>query len=527
MTLRQLFLLFILGLAISFGVAAFQTTPGYMDADYYFLGGQQLAAGAGFSDPVLWNYLDDPPGIPHPSHGYWMPLTSILVAFGIKLAGSSAFSSGRIIFIALAGFLPPLTAYLAYSINKQRSAAILAGLLAAFSSFYLPFSVTTDTFSLAMVLGGLFFLLIGRLMRGKSLWIAFGLGSVAGLMHLARADGLFWFFVGALGLLIAFWRGKGNLQGKILPRLAQNFLLLLAGYLLVMAPWMVRNLRVFDTLLSPGGLRTLWLTNYDELFIYPASVLSPDRWWANGLSANLEDRMIALGQNIGSTIAVQGQIFLLPLILAGLWQLRADLRVKVGLIAWSIVIVTMTILFPFPGVRGGFFHSGAAVQPLFWAVAPVGLERFIGWGSDKRGWRPQQARLIFISGLVLLASGLSATVVWQRVIGENIAKPNWNASNEGYSQVAATLQALDLRDDEPVLVNNPPGFYLASGQPAIVIPAGDESDLFAVAGRYQARYLLLERNHPDGLEELFANPIGQIGFEYIQTIAEIHILKVK
>ena len=37
------------------------------------------------------------------------------------------------------------------------------------------------------------------------------------------------------------------------------------------------------------------------------------------------------------------------------------------------------------------------------------------------------------------------------------------------------------------MVANPPGFYLASGNPAIAVPDGDENTLLTVARRYQAR----------------------------------------
>jgi hypothetical protein len=74
--------LWALGLALVLLAAAFQSVPGYMDAEYYYAGGLRLAEGSGFSEPFLWNYLNDPVGLPTPSHTYWMPLASILAALG-------------------------------------------------------------------------------------------------------------------------------------------------------------------------------------------------------------------------------------------------------------------------------------------------------------------------------------------------------------------------------------------------------------------------------------------------------------
>jgi hypothetical protein len=74
MTWRHYLLLFVIGFLVPYGISRFQTMPGYMDADYYFVGGVQLANGKGFSEPYIWNYLDNPSGLPHPSHTYWIHL---------------------------------------------------------------------------------------------------------------------------------------------------------------------------------------------------------------------------------------------------------------------------------------------------------------------------------------------------------------------------------------------------------------------------------------------------------------------
>ncbi|MFN2121495.1 MAG: hypothetical protein ACK2T0_13990, partial [Anaerolineales bacterium] len=82
MRIRSYVLLAVLGAGLSVAVARFQPFPGYLDADYYFGGGLQLAAGKGFTEPYLWNYLDQPVALPHPSHTYWMPLASMIAAAG-------------------------------------------------------------------------------------------------------------------------------------------------------------------------------------------------------------------------------------------------------------------------------------------------------------------------------------------------------------------------------------------------------------------------------------------------------------
>ena len=196
-------LLFVLGLGVALGVASLQSLPGYLDSDYYFVGGLQLVEGKGFTEPFLWNYLDDPAGLPHPSHTYWLPLSSILAALSMFVTGQHTYAAARLVFILIAACIPPLTARLALDITGRRGLALTSGLLAVFSVYYVPFLPVTDNYAPFMLLGGLIFLLVK-----KERWWAFLLmGLLAGLMNLARSDGLLW--LGLLGLL-ALWQSAGT-----------------------------------------------------------------------------------------------------------------------------------------------------------------------------------------------------------------------------------------------------------------------------------------------------------------------------
>src|SRR5512143_3624930 len=134
MTWRRYALLAALALALALGVAQFEHFPGYLDSDYYFAGGVQLATGKGFTEPYLWNYLDDPNGLPHPSHSYWMPLSSIVAAAGLWLTKSTSYTSGRLGFLLLAAVAPVVTAALAHDFTRRTDLATTAGILAAIVS---------------------------------------------------------------------------------------------------------------------------------------------------------------------------------------------------------------------------------------------------------------------------------------------------------------------------------------------------------------------------------------------------------
>jgi hypothetical protein len=522
------FLLFVLGLVVAIGVGAFQNSPGYMDADYYMAGGQRLADGYGFQEMLLWNYLDDPQGLPHPSHAYWMPLASILAAAGMLVSGLHDYYGGRLAFIFLAGLAPPVTFLLARTIipDNNRGAKFrscwIAALLAVFPGFYLPFLATSDTFSISMLLGAAFlgvvhqFLNTNREVAG-GIRQFFGwalLGAMAGLLHLARVDGILW--VGLAGLAVLL---SGGQPANRLKRLAS----VLVGYLAIMGPWILRNLAVFGAPFSPGGGRMLWITNYNELFIYPASTLTFNRWLEQGWGAILQGRLAALGQNLATLFAVQGEVFLLPLILLGIWRLQRIAAVRLGLLAYALVFTLMTFVFPFAGARGGLLHSGAALQPLLWILAAAGLEVFITWGMTYRKWIPHQAHRVFAGGLVLLAILMSGVVLYKRMFNPQLPQQPWDAAARRYYQVNDSLLQMGADGGEIVMVNNPPAYYLASGRPAISIPFGDLNSVLSVARRYHASFLLLEFNQLIGSDDLYANPGDRPGLHYLRTVDSVRI----
>jgi hypothetical protein len=527
-------------------VAAFQNSPGYMDADYYFAGGVQIVEGKGLSEPYIWNFLGNPDGIPHPSHAYWMPLASFVSALSMYLAGEISFFTARIGFQIIAALIPPLTAGLAYQISANAMFAAISGVIVVFSGFYLPYTSTTDTFGICMVLGALLFLLISsddtsqetsRQQYPHKLRLI-SMGLVAGLMHLARTDGSTWLLLTLISVCVreasvslggeenwVNWHRK--LTSIINRRVIIKLSFVLIGYLLIMSPWMIRNISVFGTPLSPGGSRALWLTDYDELFNYPIDGLTFSRWWDAGLGEILKARLWAIGINLQRSLAEQGGIFMVPLILLGMWRLRRNPTVRFGALAWLFTFVMMSFIFPYAGARGGFFHSSAAIQPLFWVMVPIGLDVFINWGVRVRGWNYKQAFRIFGGAVIGFAALLSVYIFVERVTGQDIKNPTWDISNNTYRYLEEKLTGLGAKPSDRVLVNNPPGYYIASGREAVVIPNGDFHTLLEAANRYMVDYMLLDENHPVGLEKIFADPYNVTDIIYLSTEKKTHIFKLK
>ncbi len=493
MKTRAYLLLALFAVAVALAVSNFEPFPGYLDADYYFGGGIRLAEGKGFTEPYLWNYLDDPVTLPHPSHTYWMPLASIVAAGGMWVTGQVTYGAARLGFLVFAALIPIVTAAVAYSFSRRTDLAVTSGLLAVFSGYYAPFVAVTDNYAIYIVAGGLFFLILGSMRKTA----VFALGALAGLLTLARSDGMLWMGVTAgvilwnnlLGPLAGpngkRWRrlvapGSERIGSAIL-----QLALAAGGFFLVTGAWFWHTYGLFGTFMAPGGSRLLWLKNYDETFLYPASQLTFSRWLAQGWAAMFAARLAALKWNLLNAFAAQGELVLAPFILLGIWIHRRNGRVVVACLIWFALLVVMTVVFPFAGARGGFFHAGAALQSLWWAMAPLGLESAIA-AARARNMFTSNAFIVFRAALVGLAMLTTLALLAIRVL------PGWGEGEQNYPGQLAFLRQAGLQSSDVVMVRNPPGFFVMTRQPGIVVPYGDAAAMLSAATRYQAKYLIIE-----------------------------------
>lgn len=490
MRARHLVLPCLLSFFVALAATIWVRSPGYMDADYYYATAIGLGQGEGFQESFLWNYLDDPATLPHPSHLYWMPLTTMIAALPMAL-GDANFRMAQIPFVLLCALLPAVTGALACALSSRRDVALQAAYLSALPGFFLPYFVTTDAFAPYAILGGLICLLLTKAEQaGAGRWLL--IGGMVGAAHLARADGL-------LLLLPCAWVWLTHSRRRPLGLLA-----LLAGYAAVMSPWWLRNVAAVGSAFASGSARALWLTSYDELFNYPASALSPAHLLASGLSAIARVRLDALLTNLRSLLLVNGLVFLLPLAGIAAWQLRRKPAVACGLAYLAVLLGGMSFVFPFVGARGGFFHSSAFLMPLIWSLAPIGLASCVTWVAGKRGWNAEQAGRVFAVAALLFAGGLTAGIFYTRVIGPDPNAPRWQADASYARRVGEALARLGA-DQGVAAVNNPPALHAISGRPAVVLPNGGIDSLRAVVDRYDVRWIVLDENRPEGLRALYEN----------------------
>lgn len=507
---RDIPFLFSFSLLFNFAVASFIRAPGYLDDAYYFGGALRLAQGHGFSEPYLWNYLGNPQALPQPSHLYWMPLTSIIAALSMLLFGQT-FAAARLPFVLIASSLPLGAYFIAWRTSGLRRHALTAGLLTIFSGFYPVFWGTTDAFALYACIGALTLFAIARGVETNRLrWWALA-GAGAGLAHLTRADGV-------LLLAVTVWFAIANRASRLAPSVSRltphaSLVLLLSVYLLITLPWFIRNIQVTGSPFGAGGAGALWLIEYNDLFNYPSN-LSAARYFAAGPAVILRGKWEALITNAQTIVAVQSMIFLAPFIAIGLWRLRRHALYQPPLLYAALLYAAMTFAFSFPGARGGLFHSGAALAPFYFPAALVGLDAAIEWIAARRAhWQAEKAKRNFSVITVVLVCLLSLGLLWTRL-------PKWNEGSAAFGLIGAAIPG-----DAVVMSNNPPGFWVATGHPGVPLPNGDANTVIAAADQFDVRYLLLDKNYPAGMADIY-NSDGLQWLRLVNTWGEWKLFEI-
>ncbi|MGQ9501174.1 MAG: ArnT family glycosyltransferase [Anaerolineae bacterium] len=499
--------------------------PGYMDAAYSYDIALNLVRGNGLQEPFLWNYLDDPPGLPHPSHLYWMPLSTLLAWSGIILFGPS-YRAAQVPFIFLSALLPLISYYVVRLISPYRLYAVVAGLLTLFSGFFVPYWTHTDNFTPFALAGSVCLIATWRVWEtleqnaigSYRRWCILA-GSMAGLAQISRADGVLLLVVSVAWIAARLRRTPRHALGAAA--------LIVGGFIIVMLPWMVRNMLAVGTPWPAYGMQSIWLTQYDDLFHYGRPP-SPEHYLAWGWDNILRSKLEALWLNVQTAIAVWGMVFLAPLAVWGAWQLCHHPLFQLAGGYALVLFLTMTFVFTFPGPRGGLFHSGGAVLPFLYAAALAGLDDMIRRMTALRStWQPDAARRVFAIGMVMLAMLVSGLALYRGVM----VVTRWRQIDRGHLQVAEWLSAR-REPDMLVMIGDPPGWWYVSGIPAIVVPNESPEVVVEVARRYGARYLVLDTNRPDPLAALYDGVQTHPDLQLVRTFTDekgqpVHIWHIR
>jgi hypothetical protein len=248
-----------------------------------------------------------------------------------------------------------------------------------------------------------------------------------------------------------------------------------ATALLVLAPWLIRDLAVFGSPLPSAGGHTLWITTYNEQFSLESNP-SPASYLASGPLNIIGSKLASWGELLGRTLSVMAGLFGVTF-LAGLWLERGRRELQPFIAYWVAMFAVMGLVFTFHAPKGAFMHSAPAWLPFAFplgvgAVAPLGTAlarwwRFLG--------RPRTHRFLVVAGLmgsviVSVASSITLLVLWRTDVSRLEAAATFLRANAGPTDVVMAL--------DPARLN------LLTGNPAVAPPF----DRFAVVDQVVQLY---------------------------------------
>ena len=513
---HELLWLAVVGLLVQAFWAVRLEHPSYFDAYYYTGNAYRLATGEGFAEEIIWHYLDDPAGLPSPSHTYWMPLASIVGAAGYVLTGT--FRGAQLPFWLIAGVALPLMSYaINWRLAGERWQARMAALLTAAGGYYAAYWNQPTTFALFGLLAGGCLLALAlahsHSRRAHGYWFLAGLS--AGLAHLTRADGVLLLGIGgAIWIWPALFSSAPSDATSFTQRLRflrgrlPALLLFVAGYLLPVAPWLWRNWRLTGAPLSGGGAETIFLTTYNDLFAYERSfdLQSYLAWgWWNIVRSKLE----ALWLAVQTFVAVTGLTAFTFFAVVG-WvhaSRREAARFLRPVTLYTLALfAVMSLVFTFPGQRGSLLHSSTAIWPWSMALVPLGISLTVHWIAARRAaWRPHTASRLFAAVFLFMVYLITLIVAGGQPLRQ---------------EEAAIYRAVgrQLGPDAVVMVGDPASFHYHTGLPALVVPNEPPAITLNAARRYGVSHLLLDANTPPPLKALYE---GQAPFDPFRLVAEL------
>ena len=450
--------------AIRLALAAHIAFPPLDDPAFYLQTARSLAAGRGLVSDVLWSYQFTFPSVTHPSHEYWMPMATLLMAPWIKAFGDSLSRGADPRDVVRSAARPPHVRARPHRASGRSADRRWARRFCFWPERFRSTRRPAPTAPRRLLSSAPARLLVGGLAaERRSVGLSLVAGLLGGLAYLTRSDGML------IPVLIGvFFVGTLRLTRRGLLMLAA----LAAGCAVPMGAWWIRNLHAFGVLQPVSPMTAAALQDYVQMFNWndpPTLRALLER--GPGFVAGL--RWQALVHNLGVWALIS-----FPFGVFGWLGLAAASRpvMQIGIAYGVLLALVSAIVFSVPTLAGLFYHSAGATLP--WLALGAALviarvarrRRTLGFG---------------------LAAATAALIIVQSAIAWPRAIEDSRRNSATFGEAASWLAA-HASPDEPVLATQAHSVNLASGQPAMTLPAGQALDVVRdLARRYGARYVVV------------------------------------
>ena len=498
-------LLYGLALAVRLVLLWHFPDPAYPDSFYYVDVARSLAAGQGFSVDLVWIFpevggvLPAQPVLPIPSNAHWMPLASVVQVPFLMAFGNAAWAAA-LPFALIGATAAPLTWAIARDAGARRTVAIGGGFLVAVPVLSLTYMAQPDNFSLYQPLVAAALWMGARGLKGSPRSFALA-GLFAGVATLSRNDGLL--VLAALGLAFAWdrWRawtsGRANRPAPAdghgdrtirarapIPVVAA--IACVALFVLVMAPWWIRQLAVFGSI-SPSSTsgRVFFIRDIGEWnsITAPATL---DHLLGMGIGPLLATRVGGLVSAVMIFTTLIAGFVLVPFMAIGAWARRRSLDFGPFFLYAALLFGFSTVVSAVHVPGGTFIHSAVALAPHAYILALEGIALAVAWiAVRRRAWDAALATNVF-TGATLVFAAVAA------VFGSLFVHQVWADSRAKFIAVAGALDRAGAPTTDRVMSIDASGTKYWTGRGGVVLVNDPIETVERVARAYDIRWLVLD-----------------------------------
>jgi hypothetical protein len=490
----SLFLVALLVRLVAIAWVPFPPTEGSL---YYLDVARNLVQGHGLTTDVLWSYANPPLTLPRPAFDLWLPLASLVAAVPM-LIGGTAHQVGQLGGVLLGACLAPLTWAVAREaaaidgLDSRRSgaAAMTAGLLAAVLGPFLVATVAPDSTVPFAVLGTLDALLVSRLLRGSTTdgrrpWLAgIILGICLGLTYLARQE-VIW--IGLTLVILAVPTIRSVAPGGRARHTLRLLGPVVAGGLLLVVPWLVRQQLTFGGGATSQALENMFLLRNEQIFtVHDRPTLGA--WLAQGVGAIAIAPVRAAGTQLIDTLLVGafpvGLVGILSVIgLRRRPSLRHPSALVVLLLGGGITFLATALLFPVATLWGTFAHSSGPLLVGLIVTTVLGVDALMTRISIARHWEHIN---VIVGPVALLALAVPIALVQLASVADT--------AGTFERRLEAVRVALDVTGEPagtPVMSDHPMSLSWVLDRPVMVVPDDPPGTLVELARDTGATTLII------------------------------------